>query len=115
MRWIALSLLAVLTPASAHAWAGSTRDFLFRCEQDEAWCAREIGDARQAVERGVEARKKICIPSGMSNDALVFEVTYWIGEQIPSMDHRPHAESIAAALVAVYACDRPKGLEEVNP
>jgi hypothetical protein len=111
MRWIALTLLATAAALPAYAWSGTTRDFLDRCEQDESWCAREIGEARRAVERGVEARKKICIPPGMSEETLVFEVTYWIGEQVPSMDHRPHAESIAAALVAVYACDRPKGME----
>jgi len=115
MRWIALSLLAALAVASAYAWSGSTRDFLYRCEQDEAWCAREISDARRAVERGVEARKKVCFPPGQSDEGLVFEVTYWIGEQIPSMDHRPHAESVAAALVSLYGCDRPKGIEGVDP
>ncbi len=112
MRWVALSLLVTAIVATpAYSWSGSTRDFLERCEQDEGWCSREIGEARRAVERGVEARKKICIPPGISDETLVSEVTYWIGEQVPSMDYRPHAESIAAALVAVYACDRPKGLE----
>lgn len=112
MRWIALSLLALAAALTAQAWSGTTRDFLDRCEQDEAWCAREISDARRAVERGVEARKKVCMPTGMSEETLVFEVTYWISEQIPSMDHRPHAESIAAAIVSIYGCDRPKGMEE---
>ena len=111
MRWIALTLLATVAALPAFAWSGTTRDFLERCEQDESWCTREIADARRAVERGVEARKKICVPPGMSDETLVSEVTYWIGEQVPSMDHRPHAESIAAALVAVYGCDRPKGME----
>lgn len=111
MRWMALSLLAVTAVTSAYAWSGSTRDFLDRCERDEAWCAREIAEARRAIERGPEARKRICLPPGITDEGLVFEVTYWIGEQIPSMDHRPHAESIAAALVSLYGCDRPKGLE----
>ncbi|NOT41800.1 MAG: hypothetical protein HOP13_15060 [Alphaproteobacteria bacterium] len=112
MRLIALTLLALAAVPPAYAWSGTTRDFLDRCQQDEAWCAREISDARRAVERGVEARKKVCFPPGMSEETLVFEVTYWIGEQIPSMDHRPHAESVAAAIVSLYGCDRPKGMEE---
>lgn len=111
MKWIMLPLLALAAVLPTQAWSGTTRDFLDRCAQDESWCAREIGDARRAVERGVEARKKVCIPQGMSDETLVGEVTYWIGEQIPSMDRRPHAESIAAALVAVYGCDRPQGTE----
>lgn len=113
MRWVALSVLAVIAMTAANAWSGSTRDFLDRCERDEAWCAREIGDARRAVERGPEARKRICIPPGITDEGLVSEVTYWIGEQVPSLDHRPHAESIAAALVSLYGCDRPKGLEDL--
>ena len=114
MKWMALSLLAVAATTSAHAWSGSTRDFLDRCERDQSWCAREIDEARRAVERGPEARKRTCIPPGMSEEGLVNEVTYWIGEQVPSMDYRPHAESIAAALVSLYACDRPKGLEDLE-
>ncbi len=111
MRWIAVSLFALFAATQAHAWTGTTRAFLDRCEQDEAWCAHEIADARRAMERGVEAGKKICLPPDMSEETLVFEITYWIGEQFPSMDHRPHAESIAAALVAVYGCSGPKGQE----
>jgi hypothetical protein len=114
MRWTALFLLVAVTAAGAYAWSGSTRDFLERCESDEAWCASEIGQARRAVERGIEARKKICIPAGITDEDLVKGVTYWIGEQVPSMDHRPHAESIAAALVALYGCDRPQGLEGID-
>ena len=114
MRWSILLLLAAATAASASAWSGSTRDFLERCESDEAWCATEIGQARRAVERGVEARKKICIPQGKSDEDLVGEVTYWIGEQVPSLDHKPHAESIAAAIVSLYGCDRPQGMEGID-
>lgn len=114
MKWIALSLLAAFAAAGAYAWSGSTRDFLERCESDQAWCADEIGEARRAVERGVEARKKVCIPQGISDEGLIGEVTYWIGEQVPSMDMKPHAESIAAALVALYGCDRPQGLEGLD-
>ena len=114
MKRFALFLFAALTAASAHAWSGSTRDFLERCESDQAWCATEIGEARRAVARGVEARKKVCIPQGISDEGLVGEVTYWIGEQVPSMDMKPHAENIAAALVALYGCDRPQGLEGLD-
>lgn len=114
MRWMALFLLSLAATASAYAYSGTTRDFLDRCAYDEAWCAREINEARRAMERGPEARKRLCIPTGLSDDGLVGEVTYWIGEQIPSMDHKPHAESIAAALVALYGCDRPKGLEGLD-
>ena len=74
-----------------------------------------IKDARRAVEHGVEARKRLCIPQGISDEGLVGEVTYWIGEQVPSMDHKPEAESIAAALVALYGCDRSHGLEGLDP
>jgi hypothetical protein len=107
MRWIALSLLALAAVLPAHAWSGTTRAFLDRCSDDEAWCLQQINEARRAVEYGPDARKKLCLPQGMSDETLVFEITYWISEQTPSMDHRPHAESIAAALVAVYGCSRP--------
>ena len=102
MRCALLALALLATPNLAHA--RTTGDFLDRCAMDEAWCAKEIGDARRALE----ARKKLCMPQGLSDEGLVGEVTYWIGEQIPSMDHKPHVESIAAALVALYSCDRPK-------
>jgi hypothetical protein len=112
MRWIALPVLALSAALPAYAWSGTTRDFLDRCSDDEAWCLQQINEARRAIERGPDARKKICMPQGMSSETLVFEVTYWISEQVPSMDHRPHAESVAAALVSVYACDRPRGTGE---
>lgn len=111
MRWIAFFFLAAASAACSYAWSGTTRQFLDRCADDEAWCAGEIGDARRAIERGVEARKKVCFPVGLSDETLVFEVTYWISEQMPSMDHRPHAESVAAALISLYGCDRPRGME----
>jgi len=114
MRWTALLLLAAAAAASANAWSGSTGDFLERCESDQSWCATEIGEARRAVERGVEARKKICIPQGTTDEDLVGAVTYWIGEQVPSLAHKPAAESIAAAIVSLYGCDRPQGLEGID-
>jgi hypothetical protein len=112
MKWIALSLLALAAVLPVHAWSGTTREFLDRCADDETWCRQQIGEALRAIERGPDARKKLCMPQGISDETLVFEVTYWISEQIPSMDHRPHAESVAAALVSVYACDRPRGTGE---
>jgi hypothetical protein len=111
MRWIAFFFLAAASAACSHAWSGTTRQFLDRCQDDEAWCAGQIADARRAIERGVDARKKVCFPVGLSDETLVFEVTYWISEQIPSMDHRPHAESVAAALISLYGCDRPRSTE----
>ena len=111
MKWIAIAAIAIAAIASTASAAGTTRAFLDRCASDEAWCAREIKDARRAIEQGVQARKKLCFPPDLADEGLVGEVTHWIVEQIPSMDHRPDAESIAAALVALYACDRPQGLE----
>lgn len=113
MRWIAIAAIALATMTSA-ASARTTRAFLDRCASDEAWCAKEIKDVRRAVEKGVQARKKLCFPPGLTDEGLVGEVTYWIGEQIPSIEHEPDAESIAAALVDLYACDRPKGLEGLD-
>jgi hypothetical protein len=110
MRWIAVAAIAIATMTSA-LFARTTGAFLDRCASDEAWCAKEIKDARLAVEKGVQARKKLCFPPGLTDEGLVGEVTYWIGEQIPSLDHEPDAESIAAALVALYGCDGPRGLD----
>jgi hypothetical protein len=111
---MALFLLGLAATAGAYAYSGTTGDFLDRCASDEAWCAREIREAQRAVERGPDARKKLCVPQAMTDEGLVGEVTYWIVEHVPPLDHRPHAESIAAALVALYACDRPKGLEGLD-
>ena len=113
MRWIAIAL-ASFVALTTMAWARSTRAFLDSCAMDESYCATEIKAARRAVEQGPEARKKLCIPQGISDEGLVGEVTYWITEQVPSMDSKPEGESIAAALVALYGCDRPKGLEGLD-
>ena len=110
MRWIALALVALIATTNA-ASARSTRNFLDRCATDEARCADDIKAARRALEYGPDARKKLCMPAGMTDEGLVGEVTYWIGEQVPSLDHKEAAESIAAALVALYSCDRPRGFE----
>jgi hypothetical protein len=100
--------LAALTVAACTAQARSTQDFLDACAKDEAACAREIHAARRALEQGPRERLRFCMPPGMSDEALVFEVTYWISEQSPSWDRKESAESIAAALVALYSCDRMK-------
>ena len=113
MRWIAIAAIALAAMTSAVS-ARTTRAFLDRCSSDDNWCATEIKNARRAVEQGVEARKKVCIPQGLSDAALTNAVTSWIDEQIPSMDHKPDAESIAAALVALYGCDGPRGLEGLD-
>lgn len=113
MRWISIAAFALAAMTSA-ASARTTRAFVDRCANDEAWCAKEIRDARRAVEQGVQARKKICIPQGLTDETLALAVTNWIAEQIPSMDHEPDAESIAAALVALYGCDNPRGLEGLD-
>jgi hypothetical protein len=110
MRWIAIAAIALAAITSA-ASARTTRAFLDRCSDDAAWCAKEIKDARRAVEQGVQARKKLCLPQGLSDEDLANAVTGWIAEQIPSLNHEPDAESIAAALVALYGCDGPRGLE----
>ena len=110
MRWTTLAFIALVS-LTGIAEARTTREFLDNCAQDESWCASQIRAALRAQQQGVEARKKICMPSGISDEGLVGEVTYWISEQIPSMDHRPDAESIAAALIALYGCDRAHGTE----
>jgi hypothetical protein len=110
MRWIAIAAIA-LAIMTGSASARTTRAFLDRCADDNAWCAKEIKDARRAVEQGIQARKKLCIPQGLSDDDIASAVTRWIDDQIPSLNHEPDAESIAAALVALYGCDGPRGLE----
>jgi len=110
MRWVALVLL-MLALLTVVAQARTTRAFLDRCATDESWCADQINAARRAMQQGVEARKRICLPQGLSDEGLVGEVTYWISEQVPSLDHKPDAESIAAALIALYGCDRAHGTE----
>ena len=109
MRLIALVLVALAATAGA-ASANTTRNFLDRCASDEARCAADIHAARRALEKGPDARKKLCIPVGLSDEELVASVTNWIDEQIPSMNHKQEAESIAAALVALYSCTGIKGL-----
>jgi hypothetical protein len=105
MRNIALALAAVAMTAGT-AYAYSTDYFIDRCQSDRTWCAAEISKARRALEQGPRERMRFCIPTGMTDEGLVDEVVYWIGEQWPSWDRKEAAESIAAALVALYSCDR---------
>jgi hypothetical protein len=104
MRKTALALLALAVTAGT-AEARSTANFLDMCAADEVACAKEIKDARRALEHGPRERLRFCMPAGMTDEGLVFEVTYWISEQSPAMDRKEAAESIAAALVALYSCD----------
>jgi hypothetical protein len=113
MRWIAVVLgLSALVFAGTAA-ARTTKDFLYRCSTDEAACAAKIKDVRRALEYPPPGRgaAKFCFPSGMSDEGLVGEVTYWIGEQMPSMDNQDENISIAAALTSLYSCTGVKGLE----
>lgn len=98
--------LALLLATAFAAQARSTQDFLEMCQTDEAACLREIQHAKRALEQGPRERMRFCTPPAMQDETMVFEVTYWIGEQTPSWDRKEAAESIAAALVALYSCDR---------
>lgn len=104
MRAFAITFALLLTACSAQA--RSTEAFLDMCQANETACANEIRAARRALEQGPRERMRFCMPPGMSDETMVFEVTYWISEQQPSWDRKEAAESIAAALVALYACDR---------
>ena len=113
MRWIAIALGVALSLMAGAASAGTTKDFLYRCSIDEAACAAKIKTVRRVLEQPPPGRiaPKLCYPSGMSDEGLVGEVTYWIDEQVPSLDHKDEADSITAALMALYACSGIKGLE----
>jgi hypothetical protein len=110
MRTLALALAAfAVTAITAHA--RSTQDFLDACATDETSCAREIKDARRALEQGPRERIRFCLPAGLTDEGLVGEITSWISEQSPALDRKEAAESIAAALVALYSCDRAPAID----
>ncbi len=117
MRWMAIGLGLALSLAAGAASAATTKDFLYRCSTDEAGCAAKIKTARQLLEHpprgGTPVR--LCLPSGMSDEGLVGEVTTWIDEQIPPLDNKDEADSIAIALVALYACGGYKELQGDTP
>ena len=117
MRWGALALGLAWGLYSGPAWAGTTKDFLFRCSTDEAGCATKIRNVRRALETPQAGRAivKLCVPTGMSDEGLVGEVTYWIDEQSPPLDNKDEFDSIAAALTALYACGGLKGSEGQTP
>jgi hypothetical protein len=107
---LAVALLLCAPIASAH----TTKDFVFRCsqEQEVAACAVKIKEVIRRLENPPPGRAivKLCLPPDMSDEMLVAEVTYWIDEQGSRYDNRDEDESIAAALVALYSCGGPKGL-----
>jgi hypothetical protein len=113
MRWTTMALGVALSLAAGAAYAASTKDFLYRCSTDEAGCAAKIKRTKELLEHppkgGTSVR--LCMPSGMSDEGLVGEVTYWIDEQMPSLDNKDEADSIAAALVSLYSCGGYKELE----
>lgn len=119
MRWTAIALGIVLSALTcAAATAATTKDFLYRCALDERRCAEKIKEVARVIERpppGQRAPVRICFPSGLSDEGLVGEVTYWIDEQIPPWDNKDEFDSIAAALTALYSCDGVKGLEGDYP
>ena len=110
MRKMVLALFALAVTAAA-VQARTTQEFTDRCEIDEATCAKEIKDARRALEQGPRERMRICVPASLTDEDLVAEVTRWISEQSPALDRKEAAESIAAALVALYSCDRPRSID----
>lgn len=108
MRAIAIAVGLLLSFAADAALAATTKDFLYRCAQDERRCAARIKEVARVIERpppGQRAPVRICFPPGLSDEGLVGEVTYWIDSQMPSWDNRDEFDSIAAALTALYACD----------
>ena len=109
MRTSAIVLGFLASAVANIASAATTKDFLFRCAQDERRCAAQIKEVARVIERpppGQRAPVRICFPAGLSDEGLVGEVTYWIDSQMPSWDNKDEFDSIAAALTALYACDR---------
>ncbi len=106
MRWpllLGLALSVFVTPASA----ATTKDFLYRCAQDETRCATRIKEVARVIQNpppGQRAPAQLCFPPGLSDEGLVGEVTYWIDEQVPPLDNQNEFDSIAAALDALYSC-----------
>jgi hypothetical protein len=115
MQWTLTALTFGLSLAAAQmALAATTKDFLYRCSTDEAGCAAKIRDVARVIQNpppGQRAPAQLCFPSGLSDEGLVGEVTYWIDEQVPSLDNKNEFDSIAAALTALYACGGVKGLQ----
>ena len=114
MQWTRTALTFGLSLALAQiAWAATTKDFLYRCSTDEAGCAAKIKEVARVIQNpppGQRAPAQLCFPSGLSDEGLVGEVTYWIDEQVPSLDNKNEFDSIAAALTALYSCGGVKGL-----
>jgi hypothetical protein len=114
MRQTLMVLALGLSLASAHeASAATTKDFLYRCSTDEAGCAAKIREVARVIQNpppGQRAPAQLCFPSGLSDEGLVGEVTYWIDEQVPSLDNKSEFDAIAAALTALYSCGGVKGL-----
>ena len=117
MRWIAFALGLATCLCSNFAWAGTTKDFLYRCSTDEAGCAAKIRNVQRLMETPPLGRApvKLCLPNSMSDEGLVGEVTYWIDEQTPPLDNKDEFDSIAAALTALYTCGGIKGTDGKTP
>lgn len=113
MRWTAVLLGLCAALLATTASARTTKEFLYRCETDEAACLTKIKEVRRLLEVPPPGKTpvKLCLPTGMDDETLVFEVTYWIGEQYPPMDNKDENESIGAALTSLYTCTGIKGLE----
>jgi hypothetical protein len=114
MGWRIAALGLALSMIAIDAHAASTKDFLYRCSQDETRCAARIKEVARVIQNpppGQRAPAQLCFPPGMSDDGLVGEVTYWIGEQVPSLDNKDEFDSIAMALTALYSCGGIKGLD----
>lgn len=107
MGWRTVALGLVLSLAAAEAYAATTKDFLYRCSIDETRCAARIKEVARIIQNpppGARAPAQLCFPPGLSDEGLVGEVTYWIDEQVPSLDNKNEFDSIAAALTALYSC-----------
>lgn len=113
MRWTIVLLASCAVLFATAASARTTKAFLDRCETDEAACLAKIKEVRRMLEVPPpgKAPQKLCLPSGLSDEGFVFEVTYWIAEQYPPMDNRDENDSIATALISLYSCSGIKGLE----
>jgi len=114
MQWTLTALTFGLSLTAAQlALAATTKDFLYRCSTDEVGCAAKIREVARVIQNpppGQRAPAQLCFPSGLSDEGLVGEVTYWIDEQVPSLDNKNEFDAIAAALTALYSCGGVKGL-----
>ena len=89
MRWIAIAAVALIVVTSAASARTTRAPFSTAARTTTRGVRKRSRTPAAPWSKASKRARKLCLPQGLSDVAPRRCGDYWIGEQIPSLDHEP--------------------------